>query len=105
MESQCMHTERQSSVNQGWSHRAESWHRSWDQRTASPLRARRGQGLGDLCFTEVQLGCFTQQQPLRTGRHQPQDDPAHCITGNSYIDFSKELSVDPEQEQTCKCIL
>ncbi|KAK5901942.1 hypothetical protein CesoFtcFv8_007251 [Champsocephalus esox] len=72
-------------VNQGWSHRAESWHRSWDQRTASPLRARRGQGLGDLCLTEVQLGCFTQQQPLRTGRRQPQDDPAHCITGNREV--------------------
>ncbi|CAB1440016.1 unnamed protein product [Pleuronectes platessa] len=53
----------------------ESWHDAWDQRTASPLRARGGQGLRDLCFTEPQLGCFTQQHPLR---RQPQHDPAHC---------------------------
>ncbi|KAF1386951.1 hypothetical protein PFLUV_G00100180 [Perca fluviatilis] len=62
----------------------ESWHSSWDQRTASPLRARRGQGLRDLCFTDLQLGCFTHQHPLRTGRRQPQDDPTHCFSVNRF---------------------
>lgn len=43
----------------------ESWHSAWDQKTVSPLRARGGQGLRDPWFTDLQLGHFTHQQPLR----------------------------------------